>query len=161
MSSNNAVPLPHAGGGLPASVDAAYGVARDAATTAATIVGIGICKLCNNPVSGYEGAKESVKKLQVDGFTPLGLPLLKTRSLCELQLHWCMLAPVLIAMFALTVLMKQYVHDAGCVVISFMPAWVAWKFSARKDGGKQATYALLRGNGHRHVFVIRNKHKDA
>jgi hypothetical protein len=72
-----------------------------------------------------------------------------------------MLAPVLIAMFALTALMKQYVHDAGCVVISFMPAWVARKFSACKDGGKQATYALLRGNGHRHVFVIRNKHKDA
>jgi hypothetical protein len=45
--------------------------------------------------------------------------------------------------------------------ISFMPAWTVQKFSARKDGGKEATYALIRGNGHRHVFIVRNKHKDA
>jgi hypothetical protein len=40
-----------------------------------------------------------------------------------------------------------------------MPVWRASKFSARK--GKGSTYALMRGNGHRHVFIIRNMHEEA
>ncbi|KAF1938369.1 hypothetical protein EJ02DRAFT_457933 [Clathrospora elynae] len=43
-----------------------------------------------------------------------------------------------------------------------LPAWAAQKFStARKDEGKNAAYALMRGNGCRHVFIIRNTHPAA
>jgi hypothetical protein len=45
--------------------------------------------------------------------------------------------------------------------ITEMPVWNATKFSARKAGPKNATYALMRGNGHKHVFVIRNAHPEA
>ncbi|KAF2818522.1 hypothetical protein CC86DRAFT_308880 [Ophiobolus disseminans] len=44
--------------------------------------------------------------------------------------------------------------------IANLPVWKATKFSARKDSGCNSTYALTRGNGHRHVFVIRNTHAD-
>jgi len=44
--------------------------------------------------------------------------------------------------------------------IANMPAWPAQTFSARRDAGKNATYALMRGNGHNHVIVIRNMHAD-
>jgi len=42
-----------------------------------------------------------------------------------------------------------------------LPAWSAIKYSARKDRGCKSIYALMRGNGHRHVFIIRNVHDDA
>jgi hypothetical protein len=45
--------------------------------------------------------------------------------------------------------------------VNFLPAWGVQKFSARKDGSKNAVYALLRGNGHRHVFIINNVHPEA
>lgn len=45
-------------------------------------------------------------------------------------------------------------------IVNF-PAWSAAKFSARKDNGCRSTYALMRGNGHRNVFIIRNAHDDA
>jgi hypothetical protein len=45
--------------------------------------------------------------------------------------------------------------------LTHLPAWTTQKFSARKDNGKNATHALLRGNGHRHVFVIKNTHREA
>ncbi|KAH4932387.1 hypothetical protein HBI39_211710 [Parastagonospora nodorum] len=44
--------------------------------------------------------------------------------------------------------------------IAKMPAWQAQTFSARRDNGKNATYALMRGNGHNHVFIIRNTHAN-
>jgi hypothetical protein len=42
-----------------------------------------------------------------------------------------------------------------------MPLWRTLIFSARKDGGKSSVYALMRGNGHRHVFIVRNVHPSA
>jgi hypothetical protein len=45
--------------------------------------------------------------------------------------------------------------------LTYLPAWTSQKFSARKDGGQNASYALMRGNGHRYVFVIRNTHPEA
>jgi hypothetical protein len=45
--------------------------------------------------------------------------------------------------------------------LTLLPGWTTQKFSARKDGGKNACYALLRGNGYRHVFVIKNTHPEA
>jgi hypothetical protein len=112
MSINNAVPSLNAGGGLPASASATDRVSRDAATTAVTNVGVGICKCCHNLNAGPDGVKESVKKLQADGFTPLGLPILRTRSLCGFRLHWAMLGPIFFAMFILTVLARNdYAYD--------------------------------------------------
>jgi hypothetical protein len=64
-------------------------------------------------------------------------------------------------------------HNDECVLLLFatavflmealanMPLWGTFKFSARKDGDKRAVYALLRGNAHRHVFVVRNKHPES
>lgn len=40
-----------------------------------------------------------------------------------------------------------------------MPIWSTTKFSARKEASK--TYALMRDNGQRHVFIIRNMHENA
>ncbi|KAL1602516.1 hypothetical protein SLS60_005932 [Paraconiothyrium brasiliense] len=40
-------------------------------------------------------------------------------------------------------------------------AWRAEKFTARPDGGEKNVCALIRGNGHRHVFIIRNCHDKA
>jgi hypothetical protein len=45
--------------------------------------------------------------------------------------------------------------------IAKMPAWLTQTFSARRDNGKNATYALMRGIGHNHVFIIRNTHANA
>lgn len=44
--------------------------------------------------------------------------------------------------------------------IANMPAWLAQTVFTRRDGGKNATYAPMRGNGHNHVFVIRNTHAN-
>jgi hypothetical protein len=40
-----------------------------------------------------------------------------------------------------------------------LPVWKKEKFAARRNGND--VYALMRGNGHRHVFIIRNKSADA
>jgi hypothetical protein len=45
--------------------------------------------------------------------------------------------------------------------IANMPVWSATRFSARKAGEKGSTYALMRGIGYRHVFVIRHVHPNA
>jgi hypothetical protein len=42
-----------------------------------------------------------------------------------------------------------------------LPVWNDQKRFARKDSGTNASYALLRSNGHRHVFIINNTYSDA
>ncbi|KAF2865618.1 hypothetical protein BDV95DRAFT_251293 [Massariosphaeria phaeospora] len=45
---------------------------------------------------------------------------------------------------------------AGITQASKLPAWLTARFTCRRDDGKRGVYGLTRGNGHRHVFVIRN-----
>tara|TARA_R110002003_G_scaffold120_5_gene10639 strand:- start:14136 stop:14915 length:780 start_codon:yes stop_codon:yes gene_type:complete len=45
--------------------------------------------------------------------------------------------------------------------IATLPLWFVHSFSARTDGGKNLTYALMRGKGHRNVFVICNVASEA
>jgi hypothetical protein len=49
----------------------------------------------------------------------------------------------------------------GLQTLTQLPAWRAQKFSARKVKGQNGSYALLRGNGHCHVFIIQNIHPEA
>ncbi|KAF2128751.1 hypothetical protein P153DRAFT_340929 [Dothidotthia symphoricarpi CBS 119687] len=56
-------------------------------------------------------------------------------------------------LFSLCVMLMQ-------TVVS-LPAWREQKFCARKDGSKDAACALMRGNGHRYVSIIRNADPDA
>ncbi|KAF2243460.1 hypothetical protein BU26DRAFT_118097 [Trematosphaeria pertusa] len=42
-----------------------------------------------------------------------------------------------------------------------MPVWRAEKFTARREGAKKGVYALMRGSGHRHVFIIRSLHSES
>ncbi|KAJ4348648.1 uncharacterized protein N0V89_010026 [Didymosphaeria variabile] len=47
------------------------------------------------------------------------------------------------------------------ILTTQLSAWRAEKFTARADGGDKNVYALTRGDGHRHVFIIRNCHGKA
>ncbi|KAF1979192.1 hypothetical protein BU23DRAFT_642414 [Bimuria novae-zelandiae CBS 107.79] len=47
------------------------------------------------------------------------------------------------------------------ILTTNLTAWHAEKFTACPDGGKKNVYAIMRGNGHRHVFIIRNVHDNS